>query len=134
MDINRSELRRLQKAVESRNKLDMGNWLKSFEQQVKSELDVLYKKKFEEDLMTSIDIFFIAMAYTLVFNEDTHLDKDTLPSFMSDLYVTVGMFTKGEYSPDEYKKTLEENNVFFEDYQFKATLRLKDLEEIKDRK
>jgi len=131
MDITRSELRRLQKAVESNNKMDMGLWLKSFEQQVKSELDIMYKKKFEDDLMTSIDIFFIALAYTLVFSEETHLDKKTLPEFMSDLYTTVGLFTKKEYDVEEYKKILEENNVFFEDYQFKATLRLKDVEEIK---
>ena len=127
--MSRSDLRRLIKAVESKNKLDLTLWLQSFEQQVKNELDIQYKMKFQKDLLDSIDIFFIAMAYTLVFNEDTHLDKNSLPEFMSDLYATIDLFTKGEYNPDDYKKILEENNVFFEDYQYKATLRLKEIED-----
>ena len=129
--MSRSDIRRLIKAVESKNKIDMTLWLQSFEQQVKNELDFEYRKKFEQDLVDSLDIFFIAMAYTLVFSENTQLNKDTLPDFMSDLYVTIGLFTKGEYHPDDYRKTLEENNVFFEDYQYKALFRLKDIDEDK---
>ena len=126
MEINRSELRRLQKAVQSNNRIDFSMWLSQFEQQVKNELKIQYNNKFEKDLTDSLDIFFIAVAYTLVFNEDTHLDKNTLPDFISDLYATIELYTKKEYSPDDFRKVLEENGVMFEDYQYRALERLKD--------
>ena len=130
--MDRNELRRLQKAARDNNKFALSEWATQFENQVKQELQRQYDKFYEEQLTESIDTFCIAIAYTARFSETTHLSKNKLPEFMSDLFETVDMFRKGEYSPLEYKEELDKCGVKFDDYQYSRvdkTKKKKELEE-----
>lgn len=114
--MDRNEIRRLQKAAKDGNKLVLGAWASQFEDNLRRMYDREYERAFQQELISSIDNFMTAVAYAALFSEETKLNKDTLPSFMEDVYVTLDMYRTGEYNPKEYKKTLEENGVQFEDY------------------
>lgn len=120
--MDRNEVRRLQKAARDNNKLALGEWATKFENGIRREFEREYEKAFQAELAASIDNFLTATAYTALFSEETHLDKDTLPSFMEDLFVTIDMFRTGEYSPEEYKNALKENGVEVEDYSYRSTM------------
>ena len=114
--MDRSEIRRLQKAAKENNKLALGAWASQFEDNLRRMYDREYERAFQQELVSAIDNFMTAVAYTAIFSEETKLNKESLPSFMEDVYVTVDMYRTGEYHPKEYKKILEENGVQFEDY------------------
>lgn len=120
--MDRNEVRRLQKAARDNNKLALGEWATKFENGIRREFEREYEKAFQAELAASIDNFLTATAYTALFSEETHLDKDTLPSFMEDLFVTIDMFRTGEYSPEEYRNALKENGVEVEDYSYRSTM------------
>ncbi len=120
--MDRNEVRRLQKAARDNNKLALGEWATKFENGIRREFEREYEKAFQAELAASIDNFLTATAYTALFSEETHLDKDTLPSFMEDLFVTIDMFRTGEYSPEEYRDALKENGVEVEDYSYRSTM------------
>lgn len=120
--MDRNEVRRLQKAARDNNKLALGEWATKFENGIRREFEREYEKAFQAELAASIDNFLTATAYTALFSEETHLDKDTLPSFMEDLFVTIDMFRTGEYYPEEYKNALKENGVEVEDYSYRSTM------------
>lgn len=120
--MDRNEVRRLQKAARDNNKLALGEWATKFENGIRREFEREYEKAFQAELAASIDNFLTATAYTALFSEETHLNKDTLPSFMEDLFVTIDMFRTGEYSPEEYKNALKENGVEVEDYSYRSTM------------
>lgn len=115
--MDRNELRRLQRAAKDKDIRKLGEWASQFEEQMRQEFDRAY----HDELENSINNFCTAIAYTAHFSEETRLDKDKLPSFMEDLFVTIDMFRTGEYKPEEYKKELEKNGVY--DDAYKYTLR-----------
>ena len=106
----RDEIRRLEKAARNKDKRKLWEWAIQFENQIKQE----YEKNYEEDLGNSIDIMCLALAYTLSFNEKTKFGVDRLTDFLDDFFVTVDMFSSGEYSPEDYAKQLEKKGIYFE--------------------
>lgn len=131
MIVDRNEIRRLQKAAKDNNKLALGEWARQFEAQVRQELDKQYEEMYKQQLAESVDTFCIAIAYTVHFCEHTKLGKARLPEFMEDLFVTVDMFSRGEYNPLDYKEELERCGIHFDDYQYSNAGKLKEyLEEM----
>lgn len=106
----KEEIRRLEKAARDKDRKKLWEWAKQFENQIKKE----YEDVFEEDLGNSIDIMCLALAYTLTFNEKTKFGVDRLTDFLDDFFVTVDMFSTGEYSPEDYAKQLEKKGIYFE--------------------
>lgn len=131
MIVDRNEVRRLQKAAKDSNKLALGEWARQFEAQVRQELEKQYEEFYKQQLAESIDTFCIAIAYTAHFSEAFKLGKKRLPEFMEDLFVTVDMFSRGEYNPDDYREELEKCGIHFDDYQYSNLVKRKEyLEEI----
>lgn len=106
----RDEIRRLQKAARDKDRKKLWEWAIEFENQIKQE----YEKNYEEDLGTSIDIMCLALAYTLCYSEKTKFGADRLTNFMDDFFVTVDMFSSGEYSPKDYAEQLAKKGILFE--------------------
>ncbi len=113
--MDRAEIRRLQKAARDNNKLALGEWASRFEDQVRRELEVEYEKYYEDQIINSIDNFIIAICYTAVFSEATSWTKDNINEYMADLFATVDMFRRGEYSPEDYIQQLKEYGIDLED-------------------
>lgn len=116
--MDRNELRRLEKAARDKNKQKLFEWANQFETQLRNALDKEYEEKYKKDLQNAIDIFSIAIAYTLHFNESIRLGAKRLPEFMEDLYVTVDMFRTGEYKPEDYKEELESCGIYIENAKY----------------
>lgn len=110
--INRNEIRRLQKAARDNDKNKLLEWADLFEQQISNSLNKQYEDTYLDNLQVSIETFNLAIAYTLFFSEETLIDKNRLSNFMQDLFVTVNMFKTGEYTPEDYKKALNDVGVF----------------------
>ena len=106
----RDEIRRLEKAARDKDKRKLWEWAIQFENQIKQE----YEKNYEQDLGDSIDIMCLALSYTLSYNEKTKFGADRLTDFLDDFFVTVDMFSTGEYSPEDYAKQLETKGIYFE--------------------
>ena len=106
----KEEIRRLEKAARDKDRKKLWDWAIQFENQIKQE----YEKNYEEDLGTSIDIMCLALAYTLSFNEKTKFGVDRLTDFLDDFFVTVDMFSSGEYLPEDYVKQLEKKGIYFD--------------------
>ena len=106
----KEEIRRLEKSARDKDKRKLWEWALQFENQIKKE----YESVMEEDLGNSIDIMCLALAYTLSFNEKTKFGADRLTDFLDDFFVTVDMFSTGEYSPEDYAKQLEKKGIYFD--------------------
>ena len=105
----RDEIRRLQKAARDNDKRKLWEWCLQFEAQKTQEYENIY----EEDLGNSIDVFCLALAYTLCFNEKTKFGPKRISDFFEDFFVTVDMFSSGEYSPEDYEKQLAKKGIYF---------------------
>lgn len=116
--MDRYELRRLEKAAREKDKKHLLEWATKFENQINESLRRQYNKHYQEELQDSIDNFITALAYTLHFNEDTQFNKDQLPGFMEDLFVTVEMFKTGEYKPEDYAEELKEAGIVIDVYDY----------------
>lgn len=116
--MDRNELRRLEKATRDKNKQKLFEWANQFETQLRNALDKEYEERYKKDLQNAIDIFSIAIAYTLHFSESIRLGAKRLPEFMEDLYVTVDMFRTGEYKPEDYKEELESCGIYIENAKY----------------
>lgn len=116
--MDRNELRRLEKAARDKNKQKLFEWANQFETQLRNALDKEYEERYKKDLQNAIDIFSIAIAYTLHFSESIRLGAKRLPEFMEDLYVTVDMFRTGEYKPEDYKEELESCGIYIENAKY----------------
>ena len=77
--MDRNEIRRLQKAAKDGNKLVLGAWASQFEDSLRRMYDREYERAFQQELISSIDNFMTAVAYTAIFSEETKLTKETLP-------------------------------------------------------
>ena len=117
--MDRNELRRLEKAAREKDKKYLLEWATQFEDSIRRDVEKFYKNLYTEQLSEGIDNLLIAIAYTIRLSETTHLSKKKLSEFMEDLFITVDMFRRGEYTPIEYKEELEKCGVFFDDYQYR---------------
>lgn len=107
--LSREDYRR----IKNYSKEEMTRWLDYHESMLYNLIRKDFEKNYQDEIENSVANFLIAVWYTLHYNEETHLQKDELASFMDDLYVSVDMFRKGEYKPDEYKKQMEEDGIKF---------------------
>ena len=55
--MDRSEIRRLQKAAKENNKLALGAWASQFEDNLRRMYDREYERAFQQELISSIDNF-----------------------------------------------------------------------------
>ena len=122
MKLNRDEYR----TIKSMSKEQMEKWLYNRNVAIYNSLRKEFNDAYKDELDSSVQNFITAIAYTLHFNDDTHLQNDELASFMDDLFVSVDMFRKGEYRPEEYRDQLREDGIEIAEYDYDRLYREKD--------
>ena len=95
--MNRSDRRKYAKKINTPQKLEQ--FSNQMNTRLRKEYEIAYQKKYKEDLGNSIDLFLLAIVYTLHFNEKTKFGNNRIQDFMEDLLVTVDYFRTGEYDP-----------------------------------
>lgn len=86
-------------------------WGKTFEDNVRAELVRIMEDEYKRYLLYSIDIFIIAIAFVLHFNEKTRFGQKRLNDVLHDITETVDLFNHGEYSPKDYVRMLEKDGI-----------------------
>lgn len=113
--LNRSELRRLEKAARDKDKNKLKDWARQFEEQMANVYDKAYDETYEEiyqnELMKSMDNLYLTIIYTLHFNNTTQFGIKRINGFMEDLLETIDMFRRGEAIPSDYQKQLEKDGI-----------------------
>lgn len=122
MKLNRDEYR----TIKSMSKEQMEKWLYNRNVTMYNALRKEFNDAYKDELDSSVQNFITAIAYTLHFNDDVHLQNDELASFMDDLFVSVDMFRKGEYRPEEYRDQLREDGIEIAKYDYDRLYREKD--------
>ena len=122
MKLNRDEFRNLK----SFSREQMEKWLQGYYNITYNSLRKEFNDAYKDELDSSVQNFITAIAYTLHYNEDVHLQHDELNSFMEDLFVSVEMFRKGEYRPEEYREQLKEDGIVIAEYDYDRLYREKD--------
>ena len=122
MKLNRDEYR----TIKSMSKEQMEKWLYNRNVTTYNALRKEFEDAYKDELDSSVQNFITAIAYTLHFNDDVHLQNDELASFMDDLFVSVDMFRKGEYRPGEYRDQLREDGIEIAEYDYDRLYREKD--------
>lgn len=122
MRLSRDEFRTLK----GFSKDQMEKWLQGYYNVTYNSLRKEFEDAYKDELDSSVQNFITAIAYTLHYNEDVHLQHDELNSFMEDLFVSVELFRKGEYNPDDYKEQLKEDGIVIADYDYDRLYREKD--------
>lgn len=120
--LSRDEFRHLK----SFSKEQMEKWLQGYYNITYNGLRKEFEEAYKDELDSSIQNFITAIAYTLHYNEEAHLQRDELASFMDDLFVSVDMFRRGEYKPEEYKEQLKEDGIEIAQYDYDRLYREKD--------
>ena len=120
--LSRDEFRHLK----SFSKEQMEKWLQGYYNITYNSLRKEFEEAYKDELDSSIQNFITAIAYTLHYNEEAHLQRDELASFMDDLFVSVDMFRKGEYRPEEYEEQLKEDGIEIAQYDYDRLYREKD--------
>lgn len=122
MKLNRDEYR----IIKSMSKEQMEKWLYNRNVTMYNALRKEFNDAYKDELDSSVQNFITAIAYTLHYNEDVHLQHDELNSFMEDLFVSVEMFRKGEYNPEDYREQLREDGIEIAKYDYDRLYREKD--------
>ena len=122
MKLNRDEFRNLK----SFSREQMEKWLQGYYNVTYNSLRKEFNDAYKDELDSSVQNFITAIAYTLHYNEDVHLQHDELNSFMEDLFVSVEMFRKGEYNPEDYREQLREDGIEIAKYDYDRLYREKD--------
>lgn len=104
--------------IKSMSKDEMNKWLSYHNNMINNSIRKEYNNAYKIELDNSIQNFIIAISYALHFNEELHLQRDEMVSFMEDLFVTVDLFRTGEYNPEDYKTQLEEDGIKIEKYDY----------------
>ena len=120
--LNRDEYR----TIKAMSKEQMERWLQGYYNVIYNNLRKEFEDAYKDELDSSIQNFSTAIAYTLHYNEEVHLQRDELVSFMDDLFVSVDMFRKGEYRPEEYEEQLKEGGIEIAEYDYDRLYREKD--------
>lgn len=105
--INRDELRRLEKAARDKDKRKLADWAMQFEESIRKEYDLEFKK----ELDNMVDTFILTIVFTLRYNENTSFGNKRIRSFMDDLLATIDNFNDGSYSPKEYRDMLRKEGI-----------------------
>ena len=126
---SKNELRRLEKAAKEKDKFKLAEWAKQFEEQVEDIYRDKYEKEYRKSLEETVENFLIAIVYTLHFNEKCKFGNNRIVDFINDLMAVIDGFRTGEYSPEEYKKILEKQKVYFNTDEFSIDVKEKKVEE-----
>lgn len=122
MKLSRDEFRR----IKSYSKEEMERWVQAQYNVTYNALRKEFNDNYKDELDNSVQNFITAIAYTLHYSEDTNLKHDELNSFMEDLFVSVEMFRKGEYNPEDYREQLREDGIEIAKYDYDRLYREKD--------
>lgn len=122
MKLSRDEFRN----IKGLSKEQMEKWLQGYYNVTYSSLRKEFENAYKEELDSSVQNFITAIAYTLHYNEEVHLQHDELSSFMDDLFVSVEMFRKGEYNPEDYREQLRSDGIEIAKYDYDKLYREKD--------
>ncbi len=122
MKLSREDFRRMK----GFSKEEMENWLQIYYNSLYNNLRKSFNEAYKEELDCSVQNFITAIAYTLHFSDDVSLQHDELNSFMEDLFVSVEMFRKGEYNPEDYREQLREDGIEIAKYDYDRLYREKD--------
>lgn len=104
---NRSELKRLERALKDKNRHKLAEWAGQFEETISKR----YEKHFEKQLGNMVDVILLTIVYTLHFNESTKFGNKRIKGFVDDLLATVDNFNTGAYDPEQYRKQLEDDGI-----------------------
>ena len=122
MKLSREEFR----SLKGFSREQMEKWLQGYYNITYNSLRKEFNDAYKDELDSSVQNFITAIAYTLHYNDDVHLQHDELSSFMEDLFVSVEMFRKGEYRPEEYREQLKGDGIVIADYDYDRLYREKD--------
>lgn len=122
MKLSRDEFRNLK----GFSKEQMEKWLQGYYNITYNSLRKEFESAYKDELDSSIQNFITAIAYTLHYNEEIHLQHDELASFMDDLFVSVELFRKGEYNPEDYREQLRADGIEIAKYDYDKLYREKD--------
>ena len=122
MKLSRDEFRNLK----GFSKEQMEKWLQGYYNVTYNSLRKEFESAYKDELDSSIQNFITAIAYTLHYNEEIHLQHDELASFMDDLFVSVELFRKGEYNPEDYREQLRADGIEIAKYDYDKLYREKD--------
>ena len=122
MKLSRDEFRNLK----GFSKEKMERWLQGYYNVTYNSLRKEFESAYKDELDSSIQNFITAIAYTLHYNEEIHLQHDELASFMDDLFVSVELFRKGEYNPEDYREQLKGDGIEIAKYDYDRLYREKD--------
>lgn len=122
MKLSREDFR----AIRSMSRDALEKWLQNYYNVTYNSLRKEFEGAYKDELDSSVQNFITAIAYTLHYNEDVHLQHDELASFMDDLFVSVELFRKGEYNPDDYREQLKEDGIMIAEYDYDRLYREKD--------
>lgn len=111
--LDRSELRRLQKAAKEKDMIKIVEWAIQFENTIQSSYNRIAQKELEKQVRIAIERYMIVIIYTLHFNEKLQFDEKTIEDFMKDVKATIKLFENEEYSLEEYKKMLKNDNILY---------------------
>lgn len=122
MKLSRDDFRK----IKSFSKEEMERWLQIYYNNTYNGLRKAFNDEYKDELDSSVQNFITAIAYTLHFNEEVSLQHDELNSFMNDLFVSVEMFRKGEYNPEDYREQLRGDGIEIAKYDYDRLYREKD--------
>lgn len=122
MRLSRDEFR----SIKGMSKEQMERWLQGYYNVTYNSLRKEFEEAYKDELDSSIQNFITAIAYTLHYNEEIHLQHDELASFMDDLFVSVELFRKGEYNPEDYREQLRADGIEIAKYDYDKLYREKD--------
>lgn len=112
--LSRDEYRK----IKTMSKDEMNRWLGYHNTMISNKMRKEYNDAYKDELDSSVQNFITAIAYTLHYNEDVNLQHDELASFMEDLFVSVDLFRKGEYKPEEYEEQLKKDGIQIAKYDY----------------
>ena len=110
---DRNELNRLERALKDKNKLKIAEWGMQFENTIKQKYEEIFKEELEKQVKQAIERYMIMIVFTLHFNEKLNFDGNTIRDFMQDVMAGVDGFSSGEYSLEEYKQMLKDDDILY---------------------
>lgn len=104
--MEKSELKRLKKALNDKNENKIKEWSEQYENQVKFKLE----KEFKEKMNNAVTNYSLAVAYTL--NYGYGMGKKRLPEVMDRIWNNLESIYEGYLSIDDCSKELERLGIY----------------------
>lgn len=108
-DIN--EINRLHRAAKNKDKKEIIKWGQQFEEYLREKYLKEYKDYYMEQYRKRLHDLYIAVLYTLHFNECCKFGNKRLKNVMQDLTATIKGFYNNEFDCKEYMTMLKEDGI-----------------------